>query len=142
MRNLSMVLTVAFVSLVAYSRAKAQEATVGPPPQGSYVTIRQPMIQCDTKDQINQIAAAMLVSDKAAAAKIDEYHAIIDKEGEPACVFGPLATPAAVAESVALHDIKLGETEVNAWCIHLGTSKGEWYALYFLPKPENKGTSI
>src|SRR5271167_3719868 len=66
-------LVIAFVCLVLYSRAHAQEAPIGPPPQGSYVTIRQPMIQCDTQDQIKQIAAAMLVSDKAAAAKIDEY---------------------------------------------------------------------
>jgi hypothetical protein len=130
------------LGLIAYSRVHAQEAPTGPPPQGMTVIIKQPMIQCDKQDQIKQIAAAMLISDKAAADKIDEYHAIIDKDGEPNCVFGAMQFPATAGESVALPDIKLGDTDVSAWCIHLGTSKGEWYALYIVPKTKNQGTSI
>ena len=120
----------------------AQEAPQGPPPQGMTVIIKQPMLQCDTSDQIKQIAAAILVSDKAAADKIDEFHAIIDKEGEPSCVFGSMLMPAIVGESVALPDLKFGDTEVSDWCVHLGTSRGEWYALYIVPKTPDKGTSI
>jgi hypothetical protein len=115
---------------------------IGPPPQGMTVIIKQPMLQCDTSEQIKQIAAAMLVSDKEAAAKIDEFHAIIDKEGEPSCVFGSMQMPATVGESVALPDLKFGDIEVNDWCVHLGTSRGEWYALYIKPKTPDKDNSI
>ena len=129
----------ALVALTVYEvmtlPAKADEPA-GPPPPGSYVTIRQPMVNCDSLDQIKQIAAAMLVSDKAAADKIDELHAITNtnKEGEPACMFGPLLAAVAVGESVALPDIKLKDIEVKAYAIHVGTARGDWYSLYLIPR--------
>jgi hypothetical protein len=131
-----------FITLILYSKTQAQEAPAGPPPAGSYVTINQPMIECDTAEMIKAIAEAKLQSDSAMAAKIDEYAKILDQGNEPSCVFGPLQFPVAVGDSVALPDLKFGPTEVKAWDILVGNARGQWHVLYVLPKAHRDETSI
>jgi hypothetical protein len=134
-------LFIGFAALVAYSRAQADEL-VGPPPPGSYVNIRQPMISCDTLDMIKAIAEAKAKSDDAAEAKFEEYHAITDKVGEPSCMFGQLLTAVAVGEATELPDLKFGGVEVSAWALHLGTSRSEWFSMYIETKPSKKETDL
>jgi len=135
-------LFIGFAALVAYSRAQAQEAPVGPPPPGSYVTIRQPMVACDSLDQIKAIADAKAKSDDAAQAKFEEFQGIKDKDGEASCMFGQLRTAVAVGESTELPDLKFGGTEVQAYAIHVGTSTGDWYVMYIVPKSSKHESSI
>jgi hypothetical protein len=130
-----------FAALAFYAKAHADEP-IGPPPPGSYVTINQPMIQCDTSDMIKAIADAKLQNDSAMAAKIDEFAKVIDQQNEPSCVFGKLQFPVAVGDSVALPDLKFGDTEVKAWDILVGNARGSWHVLYVMPKTPDKDNSI
>lgn len=125
-------LSIGFIALCMYSRAKSEES--GPPPQGSYVSILQPMLSCDTQQQIKDIADAKVESDEAMAAKIDEYAKVIDKNNEPSCVFGKLKAAVAIGESVILPELNFGGTIVQAWAVHVGTEGGDWYVMYLSPK--------
>lgn len=139
--GLGMIGVTALIVWAGASRAAEKENT-GPPPQGFYGQIFQPMAGCDTKDQVSDIAAEGMKGGNAINEKIGVMHSIIDQKGEPTCVFGKYPTPLAVGEVVSLPDTKIGETPVHAWALHVGNQGGDWWVLYLALVKAESDTSI
>lgn len=121
------------------TRAHAQDYSQ-PPPSGWYGLFKIPLIACDTKEQIQQIAAAGIEDDKKMADKLMEFHAVTDQYNQPTCVYGLGTSTVAVGESIPLEDVNVSGKKTKAWAVHVGTRNAEWWLLYVSPEEQLVGT--
>jgi hypothetical protein len=95
----------------------AGSARAQPPEAMTYVAISTPIIACDTHDQVAEIVRA--VKDNNVKEKLTELAAIRDDQGEPACIYSPLAT-VVFGNSEHVGRIEDHDRTIDAWISHVG----------------------
>lgn len=119
----------------------ASAALAGPPPEGWEGSISKPMIACDKFEQVDAIAKVLIdTKGIGVAAQFKVFHDDVSApSGEPACTF-TAASNVVAGESKDLGEVAvLSGTTIHLWETHLGTSRGDWWILYYeLPVPVEK----
>lgn len=124
--------TLALAALAAIIAAPVLAETP-PPDKGFFGSFHMPMIVCDEQAQIASITDAAKAKLDGARAKYEELKALMNKKGEPACLIVSVNN-VAVGEAIDLGKFQIlaGKWQ-HGWAVHIGTSAGEWWALYLSP---------
>ena len=97
------------------------------------------MVQCDTEQQVVDIAALGQEDDRRMLAKFGELYQTQNAKGEPSCVFGRLSVAVQVGEVISLSDVVLSGKPKNAWAIHIGSADLEGWVLFLDDDPKLAG---
>jgi len=105
----------------------AASARAQPPEATTYTAILDPIIACDTHDQISQVVQA--IKDSRLKDKLTELAAIEDDTGEPACIYSPLSE-VVFGDSEHIGRIEDQDRTIDAWISHVGNRNMEFYVLW------------
>jgi hypothetical protein len=105
----------------------AGSARARPPEAATYWAISNPVIACDTHEQVAEIVHA--IKDGNLKEKLTELAAIKDDKGEPACIYSPLAT-VVFGNSEHIGRIEDHNRTIDAWISHVGNSNRDFYLLW------------
>jgi hypothetical protein len=110
------------VALVVYSRAQA-----APLDEGSYLQLSRPIVACNERKQMDDIVQA--IKDGKLQEKLTELQTVVDKDGEPVCIYSPMG-PLVFGASEHIGQIKDHDRTVDTWISHVGNQKAEFYVLW------------
>jgi hypothetical protein len=102
-------------------------ARAQPPDAMTYMAIDNPIIACDTRDQMAEIVQAM--KDRKVKEKLTELAAVRDDKGEPVCVYSPLSA-VIFGDSEHIGRIEDRDRAIDAWISHVGNPNREFYVLW------------
>lgn len=105
----------------------AGSAQAEPPKAMEYVAISNPVIACNTRNEMDQIVQA--IKDGTLTEKLLEFAGVKDDKGEPVCVLASFG-PVVFGQSEHIGQIQDHGTTVDVWISNVGNRTVAFYVLW------------